>query len=298
MSSRLALVLFVACSCKSEAPLVLPPLPDDLAAALDLDAGAVLVAAAGDISDDVRGAQEATAALVRDGGYEAVLLLGDNQYLMGSKSDYLKFFNPTWGRFFDKLYPVPGNHEYLTPGAAGYFEYFGKRAGDPEKGWYSFELGAWHIIALNTNNGCRSVPCGGESEQVKWLRDDLTRHRNRCVLAYWHHPRWSSGSGHGDFRGADALWKTLAQFGADVVLNGHEHFYERYEPIDGVREFIVGTGGKSHYAMTDKPRAHSEVRNTDAYGILSLNLRPGGYDWRFVPAPPSTFTDLGSTECR
>jgi len=295
---RLAALVVLVAACTREKPFVLPELPKDLAPVLDADGGTVVIAAAGDISDSRLGGQALTAELVADGGYDAVLILGDNQYLKGTHEDYLRWFEPTWGRFNAKLFPVPGNHEYLTENARGYFTYFGERAGDPKKGWYSYELGAWHIVALNTNNGCRAIACDGDSEQVKWLRRDLEQHRNRCTLAYWHHPRWSSGVHHGPWRGAEALWKTLAQFGADVVLNGHEHFYERFEPIDGMREFIVGTGGVSHYPLKPVPLEGSAVRNTGTFGVLELRLNPGRYDWRFVPVTPGAFTDVGSAACR
>ena len=292
------LVLLAFAACRSEAPVVLPPLPADLGAVLDVDGGTAVIAAVGDISDTALNGQVDTANLIADAGYQAVLLLGDNQYWMGALSDFQKYFDATYGRFFELLRPVPGNHEYLTPDASGYFEYFGKSAGKPGEGWYSFDLGTWHLIALNTNNGCRAIACGVDSDQLKWLRADLAKHRNRCTLAYWHHPRFSSGSGHGDFVRADAIWKTLAMYGADVVLNGHEHFYERYEPIDGITEFIVGTGGKSHYAVRDAPHEKSAVRNIDTYGVLELTLRPGAYDWRFVPVAGKTFHDSGSASCR
>jgi 3',5'-cyclic AMP phosphodiesterase CpdA len=294
----LLVVSLALASCKRDAPLVLPPLPVDLAAVADVDAGTVLIAAAGDISDSKLSAQAQVAELVADGGYEAVLLLGDNQYMKGALEDYRQYFAPTWGRFKERLYPVPGNHEYLTPNAAGYFTYFGERAGDPQQGWYSFDVGAWHLIALNTNNGCRTIGCDVDSAQLRWLRADLAKHRNRCTLAFWHHPRWSSGQHHGPFKGADALWQTLAQYGADVVLNGHEHFYERFEPIDGMREFIVGTGGMGHYEVKNPAHPGSAVREIDTFGFLELTLSPGSYAWRFVPLPPATFTDSGSGTCR
>lgn len=301
MSARglllLVLPLALAACQRRDVPIVMPE-PVGLGPQVDVDAGVVVIAAAGDISDDVLGDQQATAALVADGGYAAVLLLGDIQYPRGSLDDFQHFFHPTWGRFIEKLRPVPGNHEYLTPGASGYFGYFGKRAGEKGKGWYSFELGAWHLIALNTNNGCSAVSYAPDSEQVKWLREDLAAHRNRCTLAYWHHPRFTSGSSHGDFQRADAFWQTLQQFGADVVLTGHEHIYERFEPIGSVRGFVVGTGGKSHYPVTGAAHQHSEVTNTDAFGLLELTLKPGEYQWRFVPAPPAKFTDQGSDKCR
>jgi hypothetical protein len=197
----------------------------------------------------------------------------------------------------DKLYPVPGNHEYKTPNAEGYFKYFGARAGDPKKGWYSFDLGAWHFIAHNTNSGCSTVACDAASEQVKWLREDLTEHRNRCTLAFFHHPRFSSGIAHGDFTGGEAIWQTLTQFGADVVLNGHEHFYERFEPIAGMQEFLVGTGGIGHYEMSPFAREHSVVRDAEAFGVLEMTLKPGAYDFRFVSVAPSKFADSGSGTC-
>ncbi|MBL8952340.1 MAG: metallophosphoesterase [Myxococcaceae bacterium] len=290
--------MLVVAACKRDVPYAPPALPNDLPPVVDVDAGPVTLAAAGDISEARLGGQVLTAALVADGGYDAVLTLGDNQYVKGELAHYLRWFEPTWGRFRDKLYPVPGNHEYLTEDANGYFDYFGERAGDPKKGWYSFDLGAWHLVALNTNNGCRTIACDGDSAQVKWLREDLARHRNRCTLAFWHHPRWSSGVHHGPFKGAEALWKTLAQFDADVVLNGHEHFYERFEPIDGMRQFIVGTGGASAYPLMPTPLEGSAARGSGAFGILELTLEPGRYRWRFVPTTPGAYSDSGVGTCR
>jgi hypothetical protein len=297
MTRPAALVLLLAACPRERASTWVVPPPLSLPPAIDVDAGAVRIAAAGDISDSQLGGQAQTADLVADGGYDAVLLLGDDQYPAGALADYQKYFEPTWGRFLERLHPVPGNHEYLTENAAGYFAYFGARAGEAQKGWYSWDLGAWHLVALNTSNGCRAVPCGPDSEQVRWLRADLTAHRNRCTLAYWHHPRFSSGLAHGDFTGGEAIWQTLQQYGADVVLNGHEHLYERFEPIRGVREFVVGTGGMSHYELKPLRHDHSELTNADSFGILALTLQPGAYAWRFVASPPGTFSDTGSDMC-
>jgi hypothetical protein len=258
----------------------------------------VRIAAVGDISAPQIAGQAQTADLVMEGGYAAVLLLGDLQYPNGDINLYRSAFAPTWGRFLEKLWPSPGNHDYGVPGAAGYFEYFGSRAGKPGEGWYSFDLGAWHLISLNTNSACGEIPCDENSAQVRWLKEDLAAHRKACTLAFWHHPRFSSGARHGDFAGADALWKVLQQSGADVVLNGHEHFYERFEPMNGLREFIVGTGGISHYEFREQPHPSSAVRHVGSLGVLALELKESSYSWEFVPVSPSTFRDTGSDVCR
>src|SRR2546423_662027 len=191
----LAVALIAACKRENAMPLDAATLaPPD---AVDVDAGPVTIAAEGDISEAEIDHQAATAALVADGGYDAVLLLGDDQYPAGGIEDYRKYFDPTWGRFIDRIHPTPGNHEYPTPNADGYFTYFGARAGERGKGWYSFDLGAWHLIALNSSDGCKTLSCSASSDQYKWLEADLATHRNRCTLAYWHHPRFSSGLRHG-----------------------------------------------------------------------------------------------------
>jgi hypothetical protein len=198
--------------------------------------------------------------------------------------------------------PAPGNHEYNTAGATGYYAYFGAAAGDPARGYYSYDVGTWHLVALNSN--CAAIGgCGAGSAEEQWLRADLAAHPAACTLAYWHHPRWSTGD-HGSSAIYDGLWKALYAFGAELVLNGHDHHYERFAPqtaagaLDqarGLREFVVGTGGRSHYG-TPTIRANSEVRNSDTFGVLRLTLRPAGYDWRFVPAAGS-FTDAGTASC-
>lgn len=236
-------------------------------------------------------------------GFDAVLLLGDNQYWEGTLAAHLASFAPTWGRLGPLLRPVPGNHEYQTPGAAGYFDYFGAAAGDRAKGWYSFELGTWHVVALNSN--CAAVGgCGPGSPQLTWLAADLAAHPTACTLAYWHHPRFSSGA-HGDDATFDAFWRVLYRAGADVVLVGHDHDYERFAPQDpdakadpayGIRQFVVGTGGQELRGFTNL-WSNSESRNSRDHGVLKLVLHPDGYDWEFLPVPGGTFNDQGSDSC-
>jgi hypothetical protein len=247
--------------------------------------------------------QRATSDLLLGGGFDAVLLLGDNQYWDGTLAQYQAVFAPTWGRLGSLLRPAPGNHEYQTPGASGYFDYFGAAAGDRSRGYYSFDLGTWHVVALNSN--CAAVGgCGPGSPQLRWLLDDLAAHPRACTLAYWHHPRFSSGQ-HGDAPAYDAFWQALYTAGVDIVLNGHDHDYERFAPQDpsgradlehGIREFVVGTGGKeTRLFATIRP--NSEVRNFQDLGVLKLRLRTDGYGWEFLPAPGGTFTDQGSGGC-
>ena len=255
-------------------------------------AGQVNVVAVGDIACDpadsaynggagtaTRCRQRATSDLALALDPDAVLLLGDNQYEDGTLAKYQASYDPTWGRLKAITYPIPGNHEYLTTGARGYFDYFGTAAGDPAQGWYSFDLGGWHIVALNSNCGAVGG-CGTESPQGRWLAADLAAHPGACTLAYWHHPRFSSGPHGNDLTVAD-FWTLLQQAGADLVLTGHDHGYERFAPQSGLREFVVGTGGKNHTSVT-AIQPGSEVRIYDAFGVLELKLQPNGYEWRFL----------------
>ncbi len=263
---------------------------------------AVLIAA-GDIAGCASSGDEATASLV-EGMAGTVAGLGDMAYVSGSAAQFAACYEPSWGRFKDRTRPAPGNHDYLTPGASAYFGYFGSAAGEPGQGYYSYDLGAWHIVALNSL--CWEVGgCGRESPQVQWLRADLEAHSALCTLAYWHFPRFSSGL-HGSYAGAQTLWATLSAAGVDVALAGHDHDYERFAPMDaagapdpanGVREFVVGTGGYSHYPFPGAPLPTTEVRNAQAFGVLKLTLHPTSYDWEFVPVAGQTFTDSGSTAC-
>jgi hypothetical protein len=225
-----------------------------------------------------------------------IALLGDIAYDRGSSDDFASCFDPTWGHLRSRLRPAPGNHEYGTKGAAGYFTYFGAVAGTPGEGWYSYDLGAWHVIALNSNCGAIRGGCeGSDSAELAWLVADLQAHPTDCTLAYWHHPRWSSGR-HGSNDMTDALWDALAAARADVVLFGHDHDYERFEPIDGMRAFVVGTGGRSLYGWPGSPLKETAVRANGTYGLLELILGASDYSWRFVPASGS-FTDAGHAAC-
>jgi hypothetical protein len=262
----------------------------------------VVVLAAGDIAAcNNQGATTTAALLERISG--VVLPLGDNVYETGSAQEYAQCFDPSWGRYKARMRPVPGNHEYLTANASGYYQYFGEIAGDPKKGYYSYNLGSWHLIALNST--CWEVACQMDSEQYRWLVADLAAHQNLCTLAYWHQPRFSSGLQHGSDETYWAFWNALYKAGADVVLNGHEHLYERFAPQTatgqadaqrGIRQFVVGTGGKNHYAFRT-PVAQSEVRHTGTFGVLKLTLHPTNYEWEFIPEDGKTFTDVGSGQC-
>ena len=262
------------------------------------DVAAVLVGA-GDIASCGGKGAEATAKLL-DRIPGTIFTAGDNAYERGTAEEYTNCYAPTWGRHKRRTHPVPGNHEYETAGAVGYFGYFGRAAGDTGKGYYSYTLGAWHVVALNSNIDMRP-----ESAQVRWLRADLAAHPARCTLAYWHHPRFSSGITHGSSKDTGPLWQVLYVAGADVVVAGHEHNYERFAPQDtlgvadpahGLREFVVGTGGDSHYPLGPR-RANSEVSNSTTFGVLKLTLEPAGYRWEFIPVAGKTFTDSGRRAC-
>ncbi|MBW3651484.1 MAG: metallophosphoesterase [Actinobacteria bacterium] len=261
-----------------------------------------MLVAAGDIAckpgQPVTPAQcqmEATARVVESLAPTVVTPLGDLQYERGEASGFAQSYDPTWGRFKGITRPAPGNHEYAGGKARGYFGYFGPAAaGVDGRGWYSYDLGGWHIVALNSV--CSAVGgCGEGSPQLAWLRADLESSKAECVLAYWHHARHSSGL-HGSDAGYEAFWQVLSSAGADVVLSGHDHHYERFAPIAGIRQFVVGTGGRSLYPVP-APLPHSEARNTSTFGVLAVGLREDGYDWRFVPVAGASFTDEGSAGC-
>jgi hypothetical protein len=254
----------------------------------------VVLLAVGDIAACEVSADEQVAELAaRLPG--TIALLGDNVYPDGSSTDYAYCFDPDWGALRDRLRPVPGNHEYETKAASAYFSYFGAAAGTPGEGWHSYDVGAWHVIALNSECGAIGG-CGSGSPELAWLVADLAEHPAACTLAYWHHPRYSSGQ-HGDNAMTEALWAALSDAGADLVLSGHDHDYERMAPVDGLRSFVVGTGGRSLYTWPGGPGPFTEVRANDTYGLLELTLGATDYAWRFVPASGGSFADSGSDSC-
>ena len=277
--------------------------------------GTVLVAAVGDIACDpsssafdggrgsgLRCRQQAVADQVARKNPDAFLPLGDNQYDNGTLAAYRASYDKAFGRFRAITHPVVGNHEYHTANAAGYFDYFGSRAGTRGKGWYSFDLGAWHIVALNAN--CGNVGCKAGSEQEQWLRADLAAHPARCTLAMWHQPRWSSGSEHGDSTSTSALVQALYDHHVDVLLSGHDHDYERFAPQNpaggldrarGVRQFVAGAGGKSLYGVSGQ--TNTEARNATGFGALFLSLGPTSYTWQYANAVGGSYSDSGTTAC-
>ena len=265
-------------------------------------AGVVLVGA-GDIASCSSTGDEATATLL-DGIAGTVFTLGDNVYTNGTASEFANCYNPSWGRHKARTKPSAGNHDYNTAGATGYYGYFGPAAGDPAKGYYSYDYGEWHVVVLNSN--CAAVGgCGAGSAQETWLRGDLAAHPAACTLAYWHHPRFNSGASHGNNTAVQPLWQALYDANADLILNGHEHVYERFapqtptgaaDPVRGIRQLTVGTGGVGHYSLgTLKP--NSEVFNGDTFGVMKLTLGAGSYAWEFVPVAGGTFRDSGTTSC-
>src|SRR5437588_2383426 len=266
------------------------------------DEAGVLVGA-GDIADcTALAGAEATAKLL-DTMSGTVMALGDLAYPDGSKENFA-CYNRTWGRARSRTRPAPGNHEFHSSGATPYFDYFGALAGDPKTGYYSYDLGSWHILVLNSE--CKDVGgCESGSPQERWLRADLASHPVACALAYWHKPLFSSGSAHGNDLAMKPLWDALYDANADVVVNGHDHDYERFAPqtpdgasdaVRGIREFIAGTGGKNLRPF-GPAKPNSEVRDFSAFGVLQLTLKPNGYDWQFIPEEGKTFTDSGSGVC-
>jgi acid phosphatase type 7 len=255
--------------------------------------GAAILVGAGDISSCDNENDEATAKLL-DTIPGTVFVLGDNVYIDGTYHDFTDCYHPTWGRHKDRTRPVPGNHEYFTPGATGYFQYF-----NDIPSYYAYDLGAWRIYALNSE-----IDVSLTSAQVAWLKKDLDENPRRCVLAYWHQPLWSSRYEDGSDAIYETLWKTLHDAGAELVVNGHIHNYERFEEMDaegaaaspGLREIVVGTGGVNLDGYVTS-LSTSEVRNASTYGVLKLTLRASNYSWQFIPIAGSTFTDSGTTSC-
>lgn len=281
--------------------------------------GMLRVVAAGDIACDGC-AQGATATLVdrilSTDSLAAVLLLGDLAYASGSAAEFQRFYAPSWGRpeILRLSRPVPGNHEYASGSANDYFDYFNGSgsavgpAGPRGQGYYSFDLGPWHVIALNSSDECKYVSCSETSAQHDWLVADLAGHPALCTLAFWHHPRFQAGTSSGELNAARALWNALYAAGVDVVLNGHEHGYQQLSPLDetgqldvarGIRTFVVGTGGGDFDTTFGGPhQAALETSITGSYGVLELTLLPRSYQWQFITVdgnrPPAA---AGSGAC-
>jgi hypothetical protein len=266
----------------------------------------VRVAAAGDIACQTTGrclsGARATADLIATLAPDMVLALGDTQYDAGAPESY-PAYDSTWGRFKAITHPVAGNHEYFTPGATGYYGYFGAAAGNPTQGYYSFDAGPWHIVALNSE--CAIVSCNAMSPQAAWLRADLSAHPAVCTLAMWHRPRFASDPGTVS-TAVHPLFQILYNARADVVLNGHEHNYERFAPQNpaggrddahGIREFVVGTGGIGINAFGFMAPPNNEVRDATGFGVLTMTLHPASYDWSFTPVAGASFTDSGFATC-
>jgi len=251
---------------------------------------------------------EATAKLIEKLPEAAVFAAGDLAYEKGTWEEFQNCYQPTWGKFKDRTMPAPGNHEYQGSPGTGYFRYWGEKAGDPVKGYYSYDLGDWHIVVLNTNCGVKALGgCGEGSPEEVWLREDLAAHADACIIAYGHHSLFSSGilPSHALHPELRAFWRDLYRAHADLVLAGHEHSYERFAPQtpdgeldekNGIRQIVVGTGGKSH-TMLGFATANSEVRNSDTFGVLRLTLSSKRYRWEFVPQAGMTFTDSGEGTC-
>jgi hypothetical protein len=268
----------------------------------------VTLYAAGDIAEcrtsainttmAARTADEIAAALATD-NTARVLTLGDNAYPNGSATDYAACYDPTWGRFKQRTLPSPGNHEYHTPAAAAYFDYFGALAGMQRRGYYSVDIGAWHVMSLNSN-----LDGAAQQAQLDWLKADLAARPAGCALAFWHHPVFSSG-GHGNNAVMQEAWRLLERAGTDLVLSGHDHDYERFAPQDadghadaqhGMRQFVVGSGGAQLTPMLVR-RANSETADNTTHGVIKLTLKKSGYAWDFLPVAGGSYRDHGSAAC-
>jgi hypothetical protein len=297
--------LFASCGRRSAAALPISPSTTSTASGLlsDGPAPVALLAAgpigtlvgAGDIDCGAGGAEATSRLLDRIPG--TIFTAGDNAYMSGRMEDFRRCYDPTWGRYRARTRPVPGNHEYES-GGSGYFSYFGSSAGDGGLGYYSFSEGTWRVIALNSE-----VPSGAGSPQMTWLLSELSTKPSACTAVIWHRPLFSSGR-NGDNRDMREVWRTLYESNVDLVINGHDHTYERFAPQDpdgrpdparGIRQFIVGTGGAPLYEF-HTIRPNSEVRAA-VWGVATFTLKDRGYEWQFVPAEGFQFQDSGSASC-
>jgi acid phosphatase type 7 len=300
-----AVILFTACSTKSSNPTAPAPVPPADPAGPSTPpapppvAPPSVLAGAGDIAlcgPDLVNAEATSRLLDAIGG--TVFTAGDNTQTAGRPEEFSNCFDPTWGRHKSRIRPSMGNHDYQTGAGTAYYSYFGENAGPAGLGYYSYEVGPWHVVALNSN-----LPMNAGSAQVNWLRADLESHRTGCTAAYWHHPLFSSSTSGNNSFVRDA-WTVLYDHGVDVVMNGHDHLFERFAPQDpsgrldlarGIRQFTVGTGGCYLYKVV-RLQPNSEVQ-ASVHGVLKLTLRDGGYDWEFVAVPGSGFSDAGSGSC-
>lgn len=261
----------------------------------------VILAAVADIAICGQQGDDQTAALIKDWGVTDILIAGDLSNEDGTLYQYQNCYQPSWGQYAQMIHPVPGNHDYYSNPFENYYLYFGEAAGEPGKGYYSFESGNWHIIALNSN--CGAIACGPSSEQADWLRQDLADSSDKCSIAFWHIPRWNSGPAK-NAHWMSTFWDILYENGADIVINGHDHHYERTGKVDpqgmpddrsGIREFIVGTGGAGHY-YEDTPFAFSEKTIYGQFGVLKLTLGLDTYAWQFINVDGAVL-DAGSDVC-
>jgi hypothetical protein len=294
-----ALIAAVAIRCGGSSPSSPSPTPSPIPPGPDTGTPgppAILVGA-GDIGQCGSAAVAAT-ALIIDRISGIVFTTGDNAYPNGSAANFRDCFEPHWGRHRERTRPTPGNHDYDTGGAAGYYNYFEDNAGPFGLGYYSYFAGSWRVIALNSE-----IPVGPGSAQLQWLRSELTASRSKCTMVYWHKPLFSSGP-NGPNRDMREIWRLMYEFDADLVVNGHDHLYERFAPQDpdgridqtrGIRQITVGTGGGALYTPI------TSAANTEAigvvYGVLRLTLSAGGYQWQFMPVPGASFSDAGMGQC-
>src|SRR2546425_4608699 len=299
----LGAVLVVVTTCRDDRGPAAPTEPTIRSAtSVAAASGPVTLVGAGNIAKCGATGDDATAVLL-DGIPGTVFAAGDAAYDNGTLTQYNGCYNLSWGRHKARTQPTPGERDYKTANAGGYFGYFGAAAGDPKKGYYSYDLGAWHIVVLNSGS-TSLVPTTATSPQVQWLRADLAAHPAHCTLAYWHHPLFQPR--HTPNPNIRPLWDALYAGGVDVVVNAHYGFYERFapqsptgaaDPAGGIREFVVGTGGARVDGFGGTPRPNSQVRNSGTFGVLKLTLDDGTYAWQFVPIAGKTFTDTGTDAC-
>ncbi len=288
----------------SRSPVMLDaPMPPGDAPGGSVSGKTVTLVGAGDIAGCGSAADSRTAQLIASMPDAIVFTAGDNAYERGSPRQFQQCYGPTWGAFLARTRPVIGNHEMKTDQGAPYFAYFGTRAGTSGQGWYSYQAGTWHVVVLNGN--CDVAGCGRGSSQLHWLEADLASHPGGCTIAIWHQPRFTSGVHRSDPRYVP-FWDALYHAGVEIVINGHDHDYERFsmqspfgvaDRTRGIREFVVGTGGRELRRFPGRPIKNSKVRDASTFGVLKLVLAPGSYQWQFIGVPGSIFTDAGHGVC-